>query len=285
MIVDCDFLDHWKTRLAVDLLGGDEMAPLYILRLWAHCQARKKADAFAISAAGLRALCRCTSASGEALEAALIEAGFIEREGESIRVIDWAKRNAQLISAWTNGRKGGEANKARRGSDPTEPVPNGDRNATETGPGGDRIGTDGEAIRSRKEVDKEKSKTKAARTAPAMEILTAAGVPEQIAADWIAHRNAKRATASATVIEDRKRVCAEAGVSLADGLALEISRGWQGLKADWIANAMTASRAHPAISFQLPQDRAREWADVATGANSDERRIIDITPTTAARLD
>jgi len=27
VILDPDFLDHWKTRMLVDLLGGDECAP------------------------------------------------------------------------------------------------------------------------------------------------------------------------------------------------------------------------------------------------------------------
>jgi hypothetical protein len=276
MIVDPDFLDHWKTRLAVDLLGGDELAPLYILRIWGHCQSRRKADTFAISAPGLRALCRCASAPAEALEAALIEAGFIVREGDSIRVVDWAARNAQLISAWKNGRAGGEANKGRRRNDGTEPEPDGDRNATH-----------GEAIRSRsrEEEDKNKDKTKAARPAPAMVALLAEGVDSQTATDWIAHRKAKHATASATVIGDRKRVCLQAGVSLADGLALEISRGWQGLKAEWIANAMSTASRPQALPFQTNQDRARDWAEVATGNIQDERRTIDITPAPPALVD
>lgn len=291
MIVDPDFLDHWKTRLVVDLLDGDELAPLYILRIWAHCQQRKKADAFAISTPGLRALCRCTTASADALEGALIEAGFIERDGDEVRVVDWAKRNAQLVTAWKNGAAGGRGRKASAaksgaetepGENPSETgtEPNGNPTETETEPGANRNGTHGEAIRSRSREDKDKDKNKgnAARPAPPLQLLLAAGVDEQTAADWIAHRKAKRATASATVIEDRQRVCAQAGVTLAAGLALEVSRGWQGLKADWIANAMTADRP-AALPYQSKQSQAQAWADVTTGAsNHDERRIIDITP-------
>lgn len=276
MIVDPDFLDHWKTRLLVDELGGDELAPLYVLRIWAHCQQRKKADAITISAAGLRALCRCASVPAEHLEAALILAGFIEREGGEIRAIDWAVRNVKLITAWKNGKAGGEANRERAAArEPTD-----DRNGTEPEPNDDRPATEREAIRSREEEDKNKSKSKgnAARPAPpsAMALLLSAGVDQQTAADWIAHRKAKRATATATVIEDRKRACAKAGVDLAAGLALEVSRGWQGLQADWISNALAHRPNGPPP--QSPQDRAREWADISTGAISDDRRIIDITP-------
>lgn len=281
MIVDPDFFDHWKTRLVVDLLGGDELAPLYIMRIWAHCQQRKKADAFAISTPGLRALCRCTTVPAEALEAALVEAGFIERDGDEVRVVDWAARNAKLITAWKNGAAGGRGNKRKADQNGTDEEPNANPSETETEPNANPTRSDGEAIRSRREVDKDKDKNKgnAARPAPPLQLLLAAGVDEQTAADWIAHRKAKRATASATVIEDRQRVCAQAGVTLAAGLALEVSRGWQGLKADWIANAMTADRP-AALPYQSKQSQAQAWADVTTGActHDEQHRIIDITP-------
>lgn len=285
MIVDPDFLDHWKTRLVVDLLGGDELAPLYILRIWGHCQARKKADGITISAAGLRALCRCTTASAEALEAALVEAGFIERDGGEIRVIDWAVRNSKLVTAWQNGAAGGRGNAKRAAQVEAKTEPNANRNGTEPEPTGNPTGTEREAIGIRLDIE-EKQKTKTARAAPsaAVDALLAAGVDQQTAADWIVHRKAKRATASATVIEDRKRVCAEAGVTLAAGLALEVSRGWQGLQAEWIRNALVQQNAARGLPFQNAQDRARNWADIATGANEDEQRIIDITPTASALL-
>lgn len=306
MIVDPDFFDHFKTRLVVDLLEGDELAPLYIMRIWAHCQTRRKADDIVITAAGLRALCRCTSAPAEALEAALIEAGFIERNGESIRVVDWAVRNAKLVKAWTNGAEGGKtkaANAAKRKAEAaananqsaTEPLPNGYPTASETLPNDYPTATDALPIRSRsrsrsreEQEQNQDQKQKPARAAPpatdARRLLQAEGVDDQTAADWIAHRKAKRATASATVIEDRKRVCAEAGVPLAAGLALEVSRGWQGLKAEWIANALERQSAGRGLPFQTTQDRARGWAEIATGANHDDRNIIDITPTAARQL-
>lgn len=125
------------------------------------------------------------------------------------------------------------------------------------------------------DTDKEKTKTKTSARAA----LAAAGVDEQTADDWIAHRKAKRATASATVIQARITECAKAGVSLADGLRLEVSRGWQGLQADWISNALADKPASPAPPYQSQQDKARAWAEIATGAKQDDRRIIDITPT------
>jgi len=80
VIVDPDFLNHWRTRMVVDALGKDEMAPLYILRIWAHCQQRRSSE-FDMPAAGLKALC-CFVGDAALLEAALIDAGFILRDGK-----------------------------------------------------------------------------------------------------------------------------------------------------------------------------------------------------------
>jgi hypothetical protein len=109
VIVDPDFLDHWRTRMLVDALGGDEFAPFYLLRLWGHCQARK-ATRFDIPAAGIKGLCKAPC-DAEALERALIESGYVERDGASITVLKWAEKNAALISAWENGHRGGRPKK------------------------------------------------------------------------------------------------------------------------------------------------------------------------------
>lgn len=105
MIVDPDFLEHWRTRMLVDALGGDEFAPFYLLRLWGHCQTRK-ATRFEIPAAGLKGLCKA-SCDAATLETVLIESGYIARDGEFVEVLKWAEQNASLIAAWENGSKGG----------------------------------------------------------------------------------------------------------------------------------------------------------------------------------
>jgi hypothetical protein len=109
VIVDPDFLDHWRTRMLVDALGGDEFAPFYLLRLWGHCQTRKGVR-FEIPAAGLKGLCKA-SCDAAALEAALIDGGYIVRDGVHIEVLKWAEQNAALIAAWENGAKGGRPQK------------------------------------------------------------------------------------------------------------------------------------------------------------------------------
>lgn len=108
MIVDPDFLDHWRTRMVVDALK-DETVPMCILRLWAHCQTRK-ADRFEIPTPGLKAQCRFQG-DAQQFEAALIDAGFIARDGSSVHVLGWAEQNASLLAAWENGAKGGRPKK------------------------------------------------------------------------------------------------------------------------------------------------------------------------------
>lgn len=105
MIVDPDFLEHWRTRMLVDALGGDEFAPFYLIRLWGHCQTRK-ATRFEIPAAGVKGLCKA-SCDAASLEAALIECGYLLRDGTHVEVLKWADQNASLIAAWENGGKGG----------------------------------------------------------------------------------------------------------------------------------------------------------------------------------
>lgn len=138
MLVDVDFLDHWRTRLVVDQLGGDELAPLYVLRIWAHCQSRKSVTFEGMSPAGLRSLCRY-SGDANRLEEVLIEAGFIVRSGTAIEVPKWAKHNAGLITAWENGAKGGRP-----------PKPKGNPIETEGKP----VGSVGEPTANRNESDK-----------------------------------------------------------------------------------------------------------------------------------
>lgn len=115
MIVDPDFVDHWRTRMLVGLLGSDEMAPIYVLRLWAHCQNRKS-WVFDLPAAGLQGICRYVG-DANAFETAMEQSGFTKRTGAEIEVVGWAEYNASLIAAWSNGSKGGRPSKQKSSID------------------------------------------------------------------------------------------------------------------------------------------------------------------------
>jgi hypothetical protein len=124
MIVDPDFLDHWRTRMLVNALS-DEMAPLYVLRVWSHCQNRRSVSFEGMSAEGLKALCRY-GGDARALETALINAEFVARKADTIEVCKWADHNAKLLANWENGRNGGRPPKPNGNPTETHDEPNGD---------------------------------------------------------------------------------------------------------------------------------------------------------------
>ena len=110
MIVEIDFLEHWKTRLLVRLLGT-ESAPLHVIRLWAHCQSRKT-DRFADwKPAVLASVCRWEG-DAQIFWDAMLQT-FCRMEGEDLVAHDWAEANKSLIAAWENGGKGGRPRKAK----------------------------------------------------------------------------------------------------------------------------------------------------------------------------
>lgn len=64
-------------------------------------------------------------------------------------------------------------------------------------------------------------------------------VSDQVWSDWVAHRKAKKATVSATVLDSVRREAEKAGWTLQAALAESVARGWQGFKADWVAKQAT----------------------------------------------
>ena len=106
MIVSPDFLDHWKTQLLVDKLGGDKSSPLLVIRLWSHCQNRRKHIFAAMTPSTLKAVCHYLG-DADSLESSMLEAGFVRRDGDTLIVHEWDQYNASLFSNWSNGKKGG----------------------------------------------------------------------------------------------------------------------------------------------------------------------------------
>jgi len=104
MIVEPDFLDHWKTRMLARLLK-DERAPIYVIRLWAHCQQRKTDRFTDWNPDVLASVCRWET-DGLTLWEAMGKT-FLEIDGGNVVVHGWAQTNAALISAWENGKRGG----------------------------------------------------------------------------------------------------------------------------------------------------------------------------------
>lgn len=72
------------------------------------------------------------------------------------------------------------------------------------------------------------------------------GVPDQVWADFLSLRKAKKAPLTSTALEGIAREAAKAGRTLGDVLALCCTRGWQGFRADWLTDTKSASPTRPA---------------------------------------
>ena len=126
VIVDPDFTEHWKIRMLVGLLEGDEVAPVYVLRLWAHCQNRRQDTFDNLTPEALKALCRFPGNANK-LDSSLVTSGFIRRNEKTIKVLNWADYNASLLAAWKNGTKGGRPTKPLGSKSKTQDKPTGSR--------------------------------------------------------------------------------------------------------------------------------------------------------------
>lgn len=160
MIVDPDFFEHWRTRMLVDALGGDQMAPMYVMRIWAHCQSRR-ATSFNMPAAGLRALCRFNG-DAELLESSLAEAGFIQRNGAAIAAPTWAEYNAKLMANWKNGATGGRPKASEEEPTDNPRITQQEPTKTQSEP----TGTHAYPIREDKSREEKKGKSKAEAAPP-----------------------------------------------------------------------------------------------------------------------
>jgi hypothetical protein len=118
MIVKPEFLEHWKTRLLVEITK-DESAPLAVLRLWAHCQTSRRWEFADMTPDTLAAICRWGKRK-PACHVALVKARFVDRLKKGFAAHGWHEVNAQLIQKWDSGKKGGRPAKPKTESEPAE---------------------------------------------------------------------------------------------------------------------------------------------------------------------
>jgi len=76
------------------------------------------------------------------------------------------------------------------------------------------------------------NKKVAARFDP-MSRLTSAGVPSDVAQDWLELRKQKKASVTETAISRIEREAEKANIPLSEALAVSCMRGWTGFKASW----------------------------------------------------
>lgn len=101
-------------------------------------------------------------------------------------------------------------------------------------------------------------------------------VDEQVAKDYLAIRKAKRAPLTRTSLDGLIREFQKAGLTVAAGIQLCAARGWQGFKADWLANDRKTTTTGGNI-----HDQRKAVIDGLTGRNRGEGAIDG----TAVRLD
>ena len=266
MIVDPDFFDHWRTGMVADAIN-DQMAAIYIMRLWAHCQERKS-DSFVMPSRGLKAQCKFPG-DADAFESALIEAGFLVRSGDTITALGWADKNASLISAWGNGVKGG---RPKKNPSETQAKPMGNPPETQTEPTGNPSLTDSKPIRvdkSREEKKEEQKTTPAPSAWVSSSELVADGLPEGLATEWLAHRKARKAKLTALAWSGFKSEVEKAGWSVEDAVRKAIARNWTAFEAAWVAKAQSPPR-------QSYADQQRAQLAALTGARTHQGDVIDV---------
>lgn len=89
-------------------MTGRAESPLWLQRLWAHCQTAKAWEFTGLSAANIKAICAVPAdVDATAWVKALVKCRFVVRRSQNLRVHDWEVLNAGLINSWENGRKGG----------------------------------------------------------------------------------------------------------------------------------------------------------------------------------
>ncbi len=96
-------------------------------------------------------------------------------------------------------------------------------------------------------------------------------VSEQTWRDWLAHRRAKRAPVTSTVLVSAGREAAKAGMTLDEFLAEWCARGSQGLKAEWLVD-----RKRPPVSFAEARQAAAKARMRELGGGWADSNVIDM---------
>lgn len=89
-------------------------------------------------------------------------------------------------------------------------------------------------------------------------------VPEQLLADWLTQRKAKRAAVTATVwstVNTELAKCAEAGITADDAITEALNSGWQGFKASWVIKRLAESAPVPAPPSRHTGFAERNYTD------------------------
>lgn len=97
-----------------------------------------------------------------------------------------------------------------------------------------------------------------------LQTLADAGVPKQVAKDWLKVRRAKSAPLTQTAWDDVFREAGLAGITAAEAVRIAAANSWQGFKASWVKKA--APGTVPAVSGGQNRQEALEASNRAVAA-------------------
>lgn len=111
-------------------------------------------------------------------------------------------------------------------------------------------------------------------------------VSEEVFNDWKAQRKAKKSAVSKIVVEGIRREASIAGMTLQQAMVIQIERGWQGFKAEWLRDTHKASgtsrEAEARRRMQQAVPNVADWSDncpmQATDFFEAEARIVNNEP-------
>lgn len=104
MIIAPDFFEHWKTKALVELTKRPE-SPLWVQRLWAHCQTRKAWEFRDLSDLALKSICGVPAdITPEVWKKTLLDCRFVRESGKKLVVHEWEEHNAALVVRWLGGK-------------------------------------------------------------------------------------------------------------------------------------------------------------------------------------
>ena len=162
MIIQPDFLTHWKVQALSGIIGRAE-ALTALLALWGHCQ-NSKTYVFEFTLPMLAGICQYQGDAAQ-LHRAMLDCRLLDPlENGRYEVHGWAEKNASYQAAWSNGAKGGKPKNPQA----TERLPSGNPAVTHGLPTGEPnttiqepTGPPKEGIEGRKEAMKEGMKESA----------------------------------------------------------------------------------------------------------------------------
>ncbi|MFN7782275.1 MAG: hypothetical protein ACK5PG_06035 [Lysobacterales bacterium] len=163
---------------------------------------------------------------------AMAMCGWLEQSGSVLRIPNFGRHNGETAKkrALTNERVA-KSREMQRNS-------NAECNDASVTPSV----TESVTREEKRREEKKEQEQGAAAASPAFSPsawLQAKGVDESVARDFIALRKSKKAALTLTALEGIEREAAKARMPLGDALRNCCERGWQGFKADWLADKAT----------------------------------------------